>query len=53
MFLTDYVNQRGMVDAGVRPFPEGASAYEMLQRTFTGDLKALLIFADDPFEFFP
>ena len=53
MFLTDYVNQRGMVDAGIRPFPEGASAYEMLQRTFTGDLKALLVFADDPFEFFP
>jgi predicted molibdopterin-dependent oxidoreductase YjgC len=53
MFLTDYVNQRGMIEAGVRPFPNGASAYEMLQRALTGDLKALLIFADDPFEFFP
>ncbi len=53
MFLTDYVNQKGMIDAGVRPFPNGASAYEMLQRALTGDLKALLIFADDPFEFFP
>lgn len=53
MFLTDYVNQRGMIEAGVRPFPDGASAYEMLQRALTGDLKALLIFADDPFEFFP
>lgn len=53
LFLTDYVNQRGMVESGVRPFPEGASAYEMLQRALTGDLKALLVFADDPFEFFP
>ncbi|MGQ9462043.1 MAG: molybdopterin oxidoreductase family protein [Candidatus Fervidibacter sp.] len=53
MFLTDYVNQRGMVEAGIRPFPEGASAYEMLKRALTGDLKALLVFADDPFEFFP
>ncbi|MFN3421544.1 MAG: molybdopterin oxidoreductase family protein, partial [Armatimonadota bacterium] len=53
MFLTDYVNQKGMIDAGIRPFPNGASAYEMLQRALTGDLKALLIFADDPFEFFP
>ncbi|MCX7643445.1 MAG: molybdopterin-dependent oxidoreductase, partial [Armatimonadetes bacterium] len=53
MFLTDYVNQRGMIEAGVRPFPGGASAYEMLQRALTGDLKALLVFADDPFEFFP
>ncbi len=53
LFLTDYVNQRGMIEAGVRPFPGGASAYEMLQRALTGDLKALLIFADDPFEFFP
>lgn len=53
MFLTDYVNQRGMIDSGIRPFPEGASAYEMLQRALTGDLKALLVFADDPFEFFP
>lgn len=53
MFLTDYVNQRGMIEAGIRPFPEGASAYEMMQRALTGDLKALLVFADDPFEFFP
>lgn len=53
MFLTDYVNQRGMVEAGIRPFPEGASAYEMLKRALTGDMKALLVFADDPFEFFP
>ncbi len=53
MFLTDYVNQRGMIEAGIRPFPDGVSAYEMLQRALTGDLKALLIFADDPFEFFP
>ncbi len=53
MFLSDYVNQRGMVEAGVRPFPEGASAYEMMKRALTGDLKALLVFADDPFEFFP
>lgn len=53
LFLTDYVNQRGMVESGVRPFPEGASAYEMLQRALTGDLKALLVFADDLFEFFP
>ncbi len=41
------------MEAGVRPFPNGASAYEMLQRALTGDIKALLIFADDPFEFFP
>ncbi len=53
LFLTDYVNQRGMIEAGIRPFPDGASAYEMLLRALTGDIKALLIFADDPFEFFP
>lgn len=52
LFLTDYVNQRGMMTAGVYPFPEGLSAFEMLQKAKAGELKALLIFADDPFEFF-
>ncbi len=53
LLLADYVNQRGMVEAGVRPRPDGLSAWEMLQRAAAGELKALVIVADDPFEFFP
>jgi predicted molibdopterin-dependent oxidoreductase YjgC len=52
-FLTDYVNQRGMVEAGIHPGAGGHSAFEMLQRAAAGELEALLVFADDPFEFFP
>jgi predicted molibdopterin-dependent oxidoreductase YjgC len=53
MFLTDYVNQRGAVEAGLFPADDGYSAWEMLRAAADGRLKALLLFADDPFEFFP
>jgi len=53
LFLTDYVNQRGVVEAGLQPAAAGLSAWEMLAAAAAGALKALLIFADDPFEFFP
>ena len=53
MFLTDYANQRGVIEAGLHPTGEGLSAWEMLNAAAEGRLKALLIFADDPFEFFP
>jgi predicted molibdopterin-dependent oxidoreductase YjgC len=53
MFLTDYVNQRGMVEAGIRPSRDGLSAWEMLEAAASGSIRALLVFADDPFEFFP
>lgn len=53
LFLTDYANQRGAVEAGMHPAPDGFSAWEMLQAAASGGLKALLLFGDDPFEFFP
>jgi predicted molibdopterin-dependent oxidoreductase YjgC len=53
MFLTDYVNQRGAIEAGLCPSPDGLSAWEMLRAAAHGELDALLVFADDPFEFFP
>jgi predicted molibdopterin-dependent oxidoreductase YjgC len=53
LFLTDYVNQRGVIEAGIQPSPHGLSAWEMLNAAAAGELKALLVFADDPFEFFP
>lgn len=53
MFLSDYANQRGVVEAGLRPCEAGYSAWEMLRAAAAGELDALLIFADDPFEFFP
>jgi predicted molibdopterin-dependent oxidoreductase YjgC len=53
LFLTDYVNQRGVVEAGIAPAPDGLSAWEMLTAAAAGTLRALLVFADDPFEFFP
>jgi predicted molibdopterin-dependent oxidoreductase YjgC len=53
MFLTDYTNQRGVVEAGLRPGPDGWSAWETLRAAAAGDLDALLVFADDPAEFFP
>jgi predicted molibdopterin-dependent oxidoreductase YjgC len=52
-FLTDYVNQRGAVEAGLAPTDGGLSAWEMLAAAGEGRLKALVLFADDPFEFFP
>jgi anaerobic selenocysteine-containing dehydrogenase len=52
-YLRDYVNQLGLLEAGVHPQEGGASAFEMLHRAARGELKALLVFADDPFEFFP
>jgi predicted molibdopterin-dependent oxidoreductase YjgC len=52
-YLVDYANQQGLLETGIHPRDGGASAYEMLQRAADGQLKALLIFADDPFEFFP
>jgi len=51
--LPDYVNQRGLLEAGVFPGPGGLSAYEMLQAAAAGAVKVLLIFGEDPFEFFP
>jgi anaerobic selenocysteine-containing dehydrogenase len=51
--LGDYVNQRALLAAGAFPAADGWSAYEMLLRAAAGELKALVIFADDPFEFFP
>jgi formate dehydrogenase major subunit len=53
LFLTDYANQRGAIEAGLHPTPDGFSAWEMLHAAAEGRLKALLVFADDPFEFFP
>ncbi len=53
MFLTDYVNQRGAVEAGLHPSPDGLSAFQMLEAAADGRVRALLVFADDPFEFFP
>jgi len=53
MFLTDYANQRGVVEAGLHPSGDGLSAWEMLQAAARGELAALLVFGDDPFEFFP
>jgi predicted molibdopterin-dependent oxidoreductase YjgC len=53
LLLADYVNQRGMIEAGIRPRPDGLSAWEMLRCAAAGELRALVIFADDPFEFFP
>lgn len=53
LFLTDYANQRGVVEAGLHPQEGGHSAWEMLQAAADGSIKALLVFADDPFEFFP
>jgi predicted molibdopterin-dependent oxidoreductase YjgC len=53
LFMTDIVNQRGAVEAGLHPSPDGYSAWEMLEAAAAGTLKALLVFADDPFEFFP
>jgi anaerobic selenocysteine-containing dehydrogenase len=53
LFLTDYANQRGVVEAGLHPTADGLSAWEMLNAAAEGRLKALLVFADDPFEFFP
>jgi predicted molibdopterin-dependent oxidoreductase YjgC len=53
LYLTDYANQRGVVDAGLHPSADGLSAWEMLKAAAEGTLEALLVFADDPFEFFP
>ena len=53
VLLADYVNQRGMVEAGIHPRPDGLSAWEMLQKAAAGGLRALVVCADDPFEFFP
>ena len=53
LFLTDYVNQRGAIEAGLHPTADGLSAWEMLEAAADGRIKALLVFADDPFEFFP
>ncbi len=53
IYLSDYVNQRGAVEAGLYPSPDGLSAWEMLGAAAEGRLKALLVFSDDPFEFFP
>lgn len=53
IYLSDYVNQRGAVEAGLHPSQDGLSAWEMLEAAAEGRLKALLVFADDPFEFFP
>jgi len=52
-FLADYVNQRALIEARIAPADGGLSAYEMLLAAEAGQLKALVIFADDPFEFFP
>jgi predicted molibdopterin-dependent oxidoreductase YjgC len=52
-FLPDYVNQRALAAAGIAPGDDGLSAYEMLRAAEAGVLRALVVFADDPFEFFP
>lgn len=53
MFLTDYSNQRGVIETGLRPSADGFSGWEMLQAAADGRLAGLLVFGDDPFEFFP
>ncbi len=53
LFLPDYVNQRALAEAGIAPGDGGLSAWEMLWAAEAGTLKALVVFADDPFEFFP
>ncbi len=52
-FLPDYVNQGALIAAGIGPGDGGLGAYEMLRAAEAGTLHALLVFADDPFEFFP
>jgi predicted molibdopterin-dependent oxidoreductase YjgC len=52
-FLADYANQRALLESGAYPQDGGLSAYEMLTKAAAGELRALLVFADDPFEFFP
>jgi formate dehydrogenase major subunit len=52
IFLCDYANQRGMVEAGIHP-QGGLSFYEMLEEAKKGNLKALVIMADNPSERFP
>lgn len=52
LFLSDYSNQRGMVEMGIYP-QEGLSFYEMLREAKEGRIKALVILSDDPSERFP
>jgi len=52
IFLCDYANQRGMIEAGIHP-QGGLSFYEMLEEAKKGNLKALVIMADNPSERFP
>jgi predicted molibdopterin-dependent oxidoreductase YjgC len=51
--LTDTVNQRGAIEAGLRPSAHGLSAWEMLQAGAEGRLRALVVFGDDPLAHFP
>ncbi len=53
LFLTDYVNQRGLMEARCYPTRDGMGAFEILRAARDGRIKALLIFGDDPSEFFP
>ncbi|MBC7329959.1 molybdopterin-dependent oxidoreductase [bacterium] len=52
IFLCDYANQRGMIEAGIHP-QGGLSFYEMLEEAKKGNLKALVIMADNPSARFP
>ncbi len=52
LFLCDYANQKGMVEAGIHP-QGGLSFYEMLDEARKGNIKALVILCDNPPERFP
>lgn len=52
LFLCDYANQNGMVEAGIHP-QGGLSFYEILDEAAKGNIKALLILSDNPSERFP
>lgn len=52
LFLCDYANQKGMVEAGIHP-QGGLSFYEILDEARKGNIKALVILSDNPSERFP
>lgn len=52
LFLCDYSNQKGMIEAGIHP-QGGLSFYEILNEARKGNIKALVILSDNPSERFP
>lgn len=52
LFLCDYSNQKGMIEAGIHP-QGGLSFYEILDEARKGNIKALVLLSDNPSERFP